>query len=207
MRFLSRSRHRPGPATPAISPTGPPDPALAGMSDRLAAIGRSQDREAFVAVFDYYAPRVKAYLMRAGADAASAEELMQEAMIAVWRKADRFDPAKASPSTWIFTVARNLRIDAFRRDRRTPIEPDEPGLAPLAAQPADDVLARDQEAAMARAVLAQLPPDQQAVLRMAYYDDMSQSEIAAALKLPLGTVKSRMRLALARLRTTLGDSL
>jgi RNA polymerase sigma-70 factor (ECF subfamily) len=177
------------------------------MAERLAAIAATRDRAAFAEVFAYYAPRVKAYLARAGADPAAAEELMQEAMIAVWRKADRFDPAKASASTWIFTIARNLRIDAFRRDRRTAIEPDDIDLAPQAPSPADDILARDQEAAVIRTVLAQLPSDQQIVLRMAYYDDRSQSEIAAELKLPLGTVKSRMRLALARLRAALAGEL
>jgi RNA polymerase sigma-70 factor (ECF subfamily) len=176
------------------------------MASRLALVASARDRSAFAAVFGYYAPRVKAYLMKAGADGAAAEELMQEAMLAVWRKADRFDPAKAAPSTWIFTIARNLRIDAFRRDRRPSLESDDIDLAPQPAMPADDLLVRDQEASVVRAVLGQLPPDQQVVLRMAYYDDKSQSEIAAELKLPLGTVKSRMRLALARLRAALtGD--
>lgn len=174
------------------------------MAEQLRLVAQSQDRAAFAIVFDYYAPRIKAYLMRAGADAAAAEELMQEAMIAVWRKAGRFEPGKASPSTWIFTIARNLRIDAFRRDRRRHLDPDDPELAPVSAEPADAILSRDQDAEQARLVLSQLPADQQTVLRMAYYDDLSQSEIALQLGLPLGTVKSRMRLALGRLRTTLG---
>jgi RNA polymerase sigma-70 factor (ECF subfamily) len=202
MLFLSRPRRRPG-SSAGDSLSAPADGIAALMAERLAQIAESRDREAFAALFEYYAPRVKAYLMKAGADSGAAEELMQEAMIAVWRKADRFDPAKASPSTWIFTIARNLRIDAFRRGRRPALEPDEPELAPQAPSSADVLIVRAQEATAVRNVLSQLPVEQQTVLRMAYYDDRSQSEIATELKLPLGTVKSRMRLALARLRSAL----
>lgn len=177
------------------------------MAELLSRIATEQDRTAFAEVFAFYAPRVKAYLIRGGASAAAAEELMQEAMVSVWRRAGSFDPAKAAASTWIFTIARNLRIDAFRRDQRSSREPDEADLAPAASQPADELLAREQEAAIARTVLAQLPLDQQTVIRMTYYEDKSNAEIAAELNLPLGTVKSRIRLALERLRTALAGAL
>ena len=99
------------------------NPTSAALAERLAAIALSGDRAAFADLFRYYAPRIKAYLMKLGGDPGTAEELMQEAMVTVWRKASQFDPAKSAPSTWVFAIARNLRIDAYRHQRRPEFDP------------------------------------------------------------------------------------
>ncbi len=175
------------------------------MAERIAAVARAADRDAFAALFRYYAPRVKAYLMKLGSDAAAAEELMQEAMVLVWRKADQFDPARASPSTWVFAIARNLRIDAFRRERRPEIDLADPALVPESETSADTAMMNDQSAGRLNDALLALPENEQAVLRMAYFEDKSQARISSELRIPLGTVKSRVRLAFARLRAALGE--
>ncbi len=102
------------------------NPDTGRLNALLLAVGHERDRSAFVALFDHFAPRVKAYLIRLGASGALAEDLAQEAMLIVWRKADLFDPAKASAATWLFTIARNLRIDAIRREKRPEFDPDDP---------------------------------------------------------------------------------
>ena len=98
----------------------------------VEAVAHARDRSAFASLFAYFAPRIKAYLMRGGADAGTAEEITQEAMIAVWRRADTFDPAQATVSTWVFTIARNKRIDLLRRERRADYDPDDPAFVPAA---------------------------------------------------------------------------
>ena len=172
----------------------------------LAAVGSAGDRAAFATIFRHFAPRVRSYLQRRGGTAASAEELMQETMVAVWRKADRYDPAKASASTWIFTVARNLRIDAYRRDRRPEIDPDDPALAPDPVEPPDDSVGRGQEAVRLAAAVRTLSDAEQKLLRLAFFDHLSHSAISERLDLPLGTVKSRLRLAFGKLRGALSGT-
>jgi len=174
------------------------------MSELLAKVGKTRDVEQFELLFRHFAPRVKAYMARTGS-AAGAEELMQETMVAVWNKAAMYDPARGAASTWIFSIARNLRIDAYRRDRRPELDPDDPAFQPSAEPAADRRLEGEQSAELIRRALATLPPDQAEVLRLAFYEDNSQSTIAAALDLPLGTVKSRMRLAFSKLRSVLGQ--
>ena len=174
------------------------------FSAMIVAIAASADRAAFSALFTHFAPRVKSYLLRLGAASEAAEELSQEALMIVWRRASSYDPAKAAASTWIFTIARNLRIDRLRRERR-PIVTEDPSTAPDPT-PAPDALtlAAEQKTRIA-AALAQLPPDQAEVIRLAFYSDKPHAEIAGELGLPLGTVKSRVRLAMARLRLLLDD--
>jgi RNA polymerase sigma-70 factor (ECF subfamily) len=150
---------------------------------------------------------VEAYLRRLGAAQPAAEELMQEAMVTVWRKAGQFDPQKASASTWLFTIVRNLRIDAYRRDRRPELDPDDPALAPDPDPQADAVLFGQQSSVRLHEALKLLNDNERMILNLAYFDDRSHSEIAAELGIPLGTVKSRIRLAFAKLRNALGDSL
>lgn len=182
-------------------------------ADRLAvrmvvhvrAIAESRDRSAFAALFSCYAPRVKAYLIRHGCPDGQAEELAQETMLAVWRKADCFDPAKAAPGTWIFTIARNLRIDQVRRERRPELDPDDPALVPAAAPQADLVLQAKEHHVLIQNALQALPPDQARVIALSFFEDKPHGEIAGELGLPLGTVKSRIRLAFARLRAALGQ--
>lgn len=171
------------------------------FADAVERVAERQDREAFKLLFDWYAPRVKGYLIRLGSEPSQAEELMQEVMVAVWRKADTFDRAQASASTWIYRIARNRRIDAFRRDRRAAdLDQDDPALQPAPApSPDHDVMAVDRETRIREALLA-LPTEQRDLVRRHFYDDLTHSEIADLTGLPLGTVKSRLRLAFAKLR-------
>jgi RNA polymerase sigma factor (sigma-70 family) len=172
---------------------------------QIAAIAQRRDRAAFLALFDHYAPRVKSYLKRLGASDAVAEDLAQEAMLTVWRKAEKYDPAKAAVGTWIFTIARNLRIDALRREKRPELEPDDPILMPEAPPPADAGIDLARRQRRVREVLRELPPEQATIVELSFYGDKSHGEIAITLGIPLGTVKSRMRLAFLRVRRALGD--
>ncbi len=176
----------------------------ARMNALLVAVGAQRDRGAFETLFAHFAPRVKSYLLRLGASAALAEDLAQEAMLSVWRKAALFDSGKASASTWIFTIARNLRIDAIRRERRPEYDPNDPALAPDEEPQADVHILREDEDARLRGVLASLSPDQMQVVQMSFFADKPHSQIAKELGLPLGTVKSRLRLAMVRIRAGLG---
>lgn len=178
------------------------------FADAVERVARRQDRDAFRTLFEWYAPRVKGYLIRLGAEASQAEELMQEVMVAVWRKADTFDRTQASASTWIYRIARNRRIDAFRRDRRAAdLDQDDPGLQPVAAPAPDhEAMAVDRETRIREALLV-LPPEQRELVRRHFYEDLTHSEIADLTGLPLGTVKSRLRLAFAKLRGKLVEEL
>lgn len=166
----------------------------------VAAVAGARDRAAFARLFGHFAPRLKAFMMRGGADADLAEELAQEAMIAVWRRADSFDPAKAAVSTWVFTIARNKRIDRLRRERVPELSEEEYAAEQAAPRRGDDEAERRETAERLARSIASLPEEQAEVVRLAFYEDKPHAEIAAELSLPLGTVKSRIRLALARLR-------
>lgn len=171
----------------------------------MARIAADQSREAFAELFAFFAPRLKAYMLRLGAAEAEAEELTQDVMMTVWRKAGMYDRRQASVSTWIFRVARNRRIDVQRRTSKPPLEPDEPMLRPAEVEQPDSAVSRMQMEEQVRAQLSTLPDEQLALLQAAFYDGLSHSEIARSHGLPLGTVKSRIRLALARLRGGLDD--
>ena len=164
----------------------------------MLRIRDDRDEQAFVALFRHYAPRVKAFLMRSGADAGLAEECVQEVMATVWRKAHLFDPARASVATWVFTIARNKKIDVLRRQRRP--EPEDLPWGPEAEPDQEDILGLQQDSERLGQALANLPEKQRELIEKAYFGDLSHSEIAAATGLPLGTIKSRIRLALDRLR-------
>lgn len=160
------------------------------------------DREAFAAAFTRYAPRVKSYLLRLGAPGAIAEDLAQDAMLSVWRRAASYDPAKAKASTWIFVIARNAWIDKLRREKvelayreTSPVSEESEDEAP------DEAAMRTQTEEQVNAALATLSDEQRQVVRLSFFADMPHSEIAEALSLPLGTVKSRLRLALIKLRS------
>lgn len=168
----------------------------------IQAVAASRDREAFARLFAHFAPRLKAYLMRAGAPAGAAEDFAQDAMLTVWRKADLFDPSRASAATWIFTIARNRRLDALRRESR-PLPAPEFSLTPEAPEEPDAMLSAAEEAERLKAAMADLSPDQIQVLRLAFFQDNPHSEIARMLDLPLGTVKSRIRKAMITLRSSL----
>jgi RNA polymerase sigma-70 factor (ECF subfamily) len=180
--------------------------ATPAFEDLIVAIGDRQDRSAFAALFAYFAPRVKSYLVRTGSDSTTADELTQEVMLLVWRKAARYDPAQANAATWIYTIARNKRIDRFRRDRHATLDPDDPTLVPEPESPPDHRLDAAEQSRTLSIAMASLPEEQAYLLRLAFYEGKSHSTIAAEIGLPLGTVKSRLRLALARLRTHLGGA-
>ena len=157
-----------------------------------------RDTAAFESIFRHLAPRVKAFLMKSGADAGVADECMQDVMATVWTKAGLFDPSRASLATWVFTIARNRRIDTIRRARRP--EPDDLAWGPESEPDQADVMAMQQESARLGRAMEQLPAAQRDLIERAYFGDYSHSEIAAQTGLPLGTIKSRIRLALDRLR-------
>lgn len=176
------------------------------LSRLVEAIAASQDRAAFAALFEQMGPRVKTYLMRSGTAPEVAEEIAQETMLVVWRKASYFDAARAGAATWIFTIARNLRIDWQRRNQRS--EPMSPGAeeeADLSPTPEESVLASFREARV-RAALGELSEEQATIVRLSFFAEKPHGEIARELGLPLGTVKSRVRLALARLRRILDEA-
>lgn len=172
-------------------------------ADLARRVACDRDRDAFARLFGHFAPRLNGYLQRLGLPAAVAEDMAQEVMIVLWHKAHLFDPAKSSLSTWLFRIARNRRIDAARRDRSHLIDPHDPMFQPAEAEPvaeAFDALRRD---ARIRTAMEELPPEQFQLVRAAFFEGLTQSEIAARDNIPLGTVKSRMRLAFTRLRRIL----
>jgi RNA polymerase sigma-70 factor, ECF subfamily len=175
------------------------------MTDILQRIAEGADVEAFRKLFEAYAPRIKSYMMRQGADANTAEELAQETLLTVWRKAALYSGEKGSATTWIFTIARNLRIDKLRKEMTWVALPE--GYDQEISHDAnpDEALAEEERRVRVQQALAGLPPDQQEVVVLSYVDGLSHSEIADRLRLPLGTVKSRMRLAYVRIRDAVED--
>lgn len=157
-----------------------------------------QDKAAFAALFRHFAPRVKAFLMKSGATEALAEECVQDVMATLWQKARQFDAERASVATWVFTIARNRRIDALRKSRRA--EPEDLPWGPEPEPDQAEVFEVQQETKRLGDALSQLPEKQRELIERAYFGDLSHSEIAAQTGLPLGTIKSRIRLALERLR-------
>jgi RNA polymerase sigma-70 factor (ECF subfamily) len=174
----------------------------------IEAVSVRRDREAFATLFEHFAPRVKTFMRRSGAQEATADELAQETLLAVWRKASQFDPATTGASAWIFTIARNLRIDAVRRERRG-------GAGDLTgidmefvldeSAPPDVIVASAQAEGRVQHALAELSDEQMRVVQLSFYQEKAHAEIEEILGIPLGTVKSRLRLAMAKLRGLLGD--
>jgi len=175
------------------------------MADLLQRVAANGDVEAFRALFETYAPRVKSYMLRQGADAATAEELAQETLLAVWRKAALYSDEKGSATTWIFTIARNLRIDRLRKEVVWQPLPENNDERPSEDPTPDEELSERERAERVRAMLAELPQEQSEVVNLAFLEGLSHSEIAKRLDLPLGTVKSRMRLAYQKIRDALED--
>lgn len=169
----------------------------------LVAIGANADLEAFEALFNQYSPRIRAYMLKMTRNAQAAEDLMQETMLTVWRKAGQFDPARGPASAWIFTIARNIWIDAWRKQRRPELDPDDPALVSEPPPEADRVLEDQQNHEALHKALQTLPPEQMDLIRLSFFDEASHSTIAEQLGLPIGTVKSRIRLAFGRLRAAL----
>jgi RNA polymerase sigma-70 factor (ECF subfamily) len=181
----------------------PPMPEIDNWNTCLRTVGETQDKASFRLLFEHFSPRLKSFLLKTGnLNEENAEELVQETMIKVWRKSSSFSPTQSSASTWIYTIARNTRIDWFRKQSRQNPE----------ALNADDIyddnedesphsaLVQIRQSDYIRQQLRELPRQQSEVLRMMYFQGMSGQQIANALELPLGTVKSRTRLALAKLK-------
>jgi RNA polymerase sigma-70 factor (ECF subfamily) len=175
------------------------------MDDLIQRIARDRDQQAFQDLFRLYGPRIKAMMMRQGADAAAAEDIAQETMFTVWRKSHLFTAQKGSLATWIYTIARNGRIDRIRRQAPYQDLPEE--LNEIAGDDdlPDEALNRSQQRERIRKVLETLPAEQYEVVHLSYIEGLSHSEIAGVLGAPVGTVKSRMRLAYEKIRDSLGE--
>ena len=171
-------------------------------ADWLRAIAQSRDRKAFERLFAHFAPRMKAYFKRSGFSAELAEDLAQDVLMAIWHKAAQYDPSRADASAWVFGIARNLKIDTMRRRRVATPRQDAGDLSDPPAL-ADMILATKQSAEHLRRALRDLPPEQSEVVALAFFDERSHGEIEATLGVPLGTVKSRLRLAMTKLRANL----
>jgi RNA polymerase sigma-70 factor (ECF subfamily) len=173
----------------------------------MLAVRDARDRQAFAALFDHFAPRLKGFIMRAGTGSGQAEEIVQDVMLTVWRKADQFDPRKAQVSAWVYQIAKNRQIDVLRKENRPvpeELKPDE--LRDANNEPdVSQILAVEQEADQLKQAIAKLKPDQRDMIEKAYLGELTHQEIKAQTGLPLGTIKSRIRLGLERLRHDLKD--
>lgn len=174
-------------------------------TELLTGLGKRQDKRDFVALFNHFAPQIKAYGLSTQATPglhAFAEELVQETMIRVWRRASTFDASKASATTWIFTIARNARIDLLRRGakHKSDVDADDVWLEAEEDQQPVEELEAERDRVRVREAISQLPVEQAQVLAKVYLEGKPHSEVALELNLPLGTVKSRVRLALNKMK-------
>lgn len=175
------------------------------MASHMERVAAMRDRAAFTQLFDFYAPRVKAYLVRSNCEPAIAEEITQDVMTTLWNKAALFDRNKSSVGTWLFRIARNRRIDLIRRDKSDRLDPDDPTLFPSVSEidlDTMDALERDRRVRLA---INGLPEEQKLLVHLSFFEGYPHSRIAQDLGLPLGTVKSRIRLAFNRLRKQLEE--
>jgi len=172
----------------------------------LTAVGADRDSEAFTVLFDHFVPRVQAQMLRLGLAPFAAADVTQDVMETIWRKAHLFDPRKAAATTWVFHIARNRRIDVKRRSRETICAIEDFFDIPDPAEGSDHCVDSTKRETCLREALRDLPHDQFTLVKLAFYDGLSHTAIAARLNLPLGTVKSRLRLAFCRLRRALLDA-
>ncbi|MEO1016294.1 MAG: sigma-70 family RNA polymerase sigma factor [Pseudomonadota bacterium] len=179
---------------------------LTSFDSDMKAVAGKRDRIAFKRIFDHFAPRVKAYLKRVGSGDEIAEDLAQETLLAVWRRAHQFDRSKAALSTWIFTIARNKRIDALRKEKRPEHDAEDPLRDEVSAPRGDDYVQFTQIQSIIREAVSTLPREQAELLKIFYFEEKTHTAIAEEYDIPLGTVKSRLRLALSKLRVALGGA-
>lgn len=180
-----------------IKVTSPAD-ELSPQTRWMLAVRDQRDRAAFADLFDHFAPRLKGFILRSGTPGGRADEIVQDVMLTVWRKADQFDPHRAQVSAWIYQITRNRQIDDIRKERR-PV----PEVLRHEAETEDDagqILAIEQETGQLKLALSRLAPAQREIVEQAYLGELTHQEISAATGLPLGTIKSRIRLGLERLR-------
>lgn len=175
------------------------------FADLIARISERRDRSAFVETYRHFAPRVKSMLLGKGMQPSNADDVLQEIMLAVWNKAGSYDRDKAAVSTWIFAIARNKSIDRLRREQRHHATSDEPDLRADEAMTATDEVFLEERKSAVHEALSALSPEQQEVVLLSFTKGLAHSEIAERLKLPLGTVKSRIRNALGHMRKQLGE--
>ncbi|MEK9691528.1 MAG: sigma-70 family RNA polymerase sigma factor [Rhodospirillaceae bacterium] len=175
------------------------------MESYLVSIAESRDRNAFKKLFAAFAPKIKSFAMRNGVGPELAEEVVQETFIRVWRKAEQFDPTKASASTWLYTIARNQRIDLLRKRHRPEPDYEDPAFIPEPEPQPTEVIVRNQEASRLKECINALSPEQQEVLKLSFMEELPHVEVADKLGIPLGTVKSRIRLAMKHIRSEIGD--
>jgi len=194
-------------ATRTPIPDAAPKPSNEEAVGWLRAIAVEGSRDAFERLYGQFAPRIKSYMIRQGADAATADDLAQETMVQIWRKAKQYDPAKAAPGAWIYRVARNLQIDRLRRRKLHEVELTAEADRPDEGSGGHERSVERPDADKLRELVATLPDEQLDVVRLAFFEGLSHSEIGERLSIPLGTVKSRMRLAFGKLRAAMGEQI
>jgi RNA polymerase sigma factor (sigma-70 family) len=190
-------------------PTGQeqrPAVVIDDLSDLLTAVGASRDGRAFTVLFDHFQPRLQAQMVRRGLASFAAEDVTQDVMETIWRKAHLYDPQKSAAATWVFHIARNRRIDLRRRSRELNGAAEDFLLIADPAEDNDECLDAARRDEHVRTALGALPKEQVALVRLAFFEGLSHSTIARRLQLPIGTVKSRLRLAFARLRRLLREA-
>jgi len=195
--------------TQAIEPSFPrnyPASPTSELDQLLTKVGASRDDDAFTVLFAHFGPRVHAQMLRIGLTPVAAEDVTQDVMVAIWRKAHLYDARKSAAATWIFQIARNRRIDLRRRGREFTCAAEEFLALPDTSEANDDRLCAAEHEERVRAALRSLPPAQFAIVRLAFFEGLTHSAIAQRLNLPLGTVKSRLRLAFTHLRRLLTDA-
>jgi RNA polymerase sigma-70 factor (ECF subfamily) len=170
------------------------------LSNCLQDIADSQNTDSFAIIFKHFAPRLKSYLMKLGAVDNQAEEVIQEVMIAVWTKSASYDSSKSSVGTWIYTIARNKRIDKIRKDKRHYLTESDEGLEIPVESTQEKEIFSGQMSIMLKKYIENLPEEQGKLLKLSYFFDKTHSDISEELDIPLGTVKSRIRLALTKMR-------
>lgn len=200
----TRARSHPGNTMVAReSVQGEPRRNSSELAACISRIASERDQSAFELLFRYFAPRIKSYCLKLGADASEAEEITQEAMVSLWRNAEQFDPSKAAPSTWVFTIARNLVIDRFRKSRRPQFDFNDPALVPEDQPPPDRLIEQTELQENVRQIMDTLSSNERDVLLLSFFENLSHFEISRRLSLPVGTVKSRIRLAFGKIRSKL----
>ncbi len=181
------------------------------FDSHLERVGQYKDRKSFILIFEYFAPRVKSFLMNNKIDASLAEEITQDVFLTLWRKAQQYDSSKAAASTWIFTIARNRRIDFIRKHSRVSYQEDEQLLSYLDEEDesadAVDFVEQKQQRLLLKEAFKELPKEQSLLIKKSFFENKSHSEIAKEIQLPLGTVKSRIRLAMNKLRGLINDEI
>ncbi|SFN35700.1 sigma-70 family RNA polymerase sigma factor [Thioclava sp. BHET1] len=178
---------------------------LCEQTEWLVLVRDQRSKAAFGKLYDHFSPRLKGMLIRSGMSGAAAEDVVQDVMLTIWRKAHLYDEGRARASAWIYRIARNRQIDVIRRKPR-PV-PDEmiAEAESREARDADAMLGLEQEAVQLREAIKALPKSQREIIESAYVGELTQAEIREATGLALGTIKSRIRLALEKLRHDLRD--